>query len=105
MRVGMMTAIQPSVLTLGAIMPVVSAFHGIVVRMFFNEHQPPHFHAEHQGDRGAFDFDGRLIAGEIRSASARGEIAEWARLYGRELEANWARARAGVPLERIPPLR
>jgi len=86
-------------------MPLISAFHGVLIRMFFTEHGPPHFHAEYQGDTGAFDFDGEPLAGHIRSARARRLIEEWAQLHRNELEANWRSARAGVPLERIPPLR
>jgi len=29
--------------------PSISVFFGIIVRMFYNDHEPPHFHAEHQG--------------------------------------------------------
>ncbi|MFQ5674633.1 MAG: DUF4160 domain-containing protein [bacterium] len=32
-------------------MPAISMFFGIVVRMFFREHGPPHFHAEYQGQK------------------------------------------------------
>jgi len=28
-------------------MPEISRFYGIIIRMFFNEHNPPHFHAEY----------------------------------------------------------
>jgi hypothetical protein len=28
-------------------MPIISRFFGIIIRMFFNEHAPPHFHAEY----------------------------------------------------------
>ena len=26
-------------------MPVISQFYGILIRMFYNDHVPPHFHA------------------------------------------------------------
>ena len=32
-------------------MPIVSMFFGIVIRMYYDEHAPPHFHAEYQGKR------------------------------------------------------
>lgn len=86
-------------------MPVISAFLGIVVRMFYREHGPPHFHAEHQGEHATFTFDGQLLAGGIRTARARRHIQEWALLHRRELEANWARIALGQPLERIEPLQ
>jgi hypothetical protein len=55
-------------------MPIISTFYGIVIRMFYQEHGPPHFHAEHQGDQATFSFDGAPIAGSIRSARARRHI-------------------------------
>jgi hypothetical protein len=73
--------------------------------MFYREHEPPHFHAEHAGDRATFSFDGRIQAGSIRSARARRQIDEWASLHRRELEANWDRMKAGEPLEGIEPLQ
>ena len=28
-------------------MPTISAFYGMLIRMFFNDHAPPHFHARY----------------------------------------------------------
>lgn len=44
-------------------MPEVSRFFGIIIRMFYDEHNPPHFHAEYQGAKAMFDFDGNLLQG------------------------------------------
>lgn len=85
-------------------MPVVSAFFGILIRMFYREHGPPHFHAEHRGEKATFSFEGELIAGAIKSPTARRQIQRWATLHGAELVANWRRLQAGEPLERIEPL-
>lgn len=85
-------------------MPVISVFFGIVIRMYYEDHDPPHIHAEYQGQRARFDFEGVAIAGSIRSAVARRRIAEWAKLNRPALEANWQRMRAGCPLERVKPL-
>jgi hypothetical protein len=57
-------------------MPVIAAFFGIVIRMFYQGHEPAHFHAEHQGEQATFSFDGRLIAGAIRSRRGRRYIEE-----------------------------
>jgi hypothetical protein len=78
--------------------PIVSVFFGIIIRMYFDDHPPPHFHAEYQGSAAIFDFSGRLIAGAMRSATARRLIREWARAHAAELEANWARATKLQPL-------
>ena len=32
-------------------MPELSRFYGIVIKMYYNDHNPPHFHAEYGGDR------------------------------------------------------
>lgn len=85
-------------------MPIVSVFFGIVIRMFYQEHEPPHFHAEYQGQSATFDFEGRPLVGSIRSRVAIRLIAEWAPAHRLELEANWSRIKAGRPLEKIEPL-
>ena len=86
-------------------MPVISAFFGIVIRMFYRDHGVPHFHAEHAGDQATFTFDGQVLAGSIRSGRARRYIEDWTALHRRELHANWEKMKAGQPLERIEPLQ
>lgn len=86
-------------------MPIISTFFGIVIRMFYQEHEPPHFHAEHHGEQATFTFDGQLLTGALRSRRARRQIERWARLHRRELAANWESMEAGRPLERIEPLQ
>ena len=85
-------------------MPVISMFFGIVIRMYYKEHEPAHFHAEYQSQQGKFDLTGHVIVGNIRSRVALRLIREWAETHGRELRANWEHMRAGRLLERIPPL-
>jgi hypothetical protein len=84
--------------------PVISTFFGIIIRMFFDDHEPPHFHAEYQGQTATFDFSGKLLVGSIRSATARKLIREWARSHRDELDDNWKRARMLQPLNQVPPL-
>ena len=85
-------------------MPIISTFFGIVIRMYYQEHEPAHFHAEYQGEQGSFLVTGEILAGGIRSATARRLIGQWAAEHRGELEANWARMKAGQALERIRPL-
>lgn len=72
--------------------------------MFYREHEPPHFHAEHQGQHGKFDFAGKVTVGNIQSKTALRLIREWAGAHRAELEANWAKMKDGKSLERIAPL-
>jgi len=84
--------------------PVISVFFGVVIRMFYREHGVPHFHAEFQGQQATFTFDGRVLAGVIRSRTALRLIEEWATSHREELDANWQHMVSGEPLERIEPL-
>lgn len=85
-------------------MPIISIFFGIVIRMYYREHEPGHFHAEYQGQQGKFDFSGSMTDGNIQSGTALRLIREWAGAHGAELEANWVRMKAGQPLNGIAPL-
>ena len=86
-------------------MPYISMFFGIIIRMFYNDPPPPHFHAEYQGQRGIFDFDGNMIQGNLTSRTASRLIREWVSQHRAELEDNWQNARAGKVLTYIAPLR
>ena len=50
-------------------MPVISDFLGIVIFMYFNEHNPPHFHAKYNEFRAEiniehYDVDNRCRKGK-----------------------------------------
>jgi Domain of unknown function (DUF4160) len=85
-------------------MPYISMFFGIIIRMYHNDHNPPHFHAEYQGQRGLFDFNGKLIRGSLKSNTAQKLIKEWTLLHQDELYLNWDKAVQGKLLDRIAPL-
>ena len=85
-------------------MPIISVFFGIVIRMFYREHEPAHFHAEYQGQHGKFNLDGEMIVGSIHSKTVLRLIREWASLHRRELESDWENMKRGRSLERIEPL-
>ena len=74
-------------------MPYISYFFGIIIRMFFGEHNPQHFHAEYQGMRAVFDFDGNVISGNIKSKTALRLIKKWTEEHKKELVDNWKRGK------------
>jgi len=86
-------------------MPTISTFFGIVIKMFFDGHNPPYFHAEHQGELAVFDFRGNILRGDIRSRTAVRLIREWVDLHQTELETNWIDMQAGREFRRIEPLK
>ena len=85
-------------------MAYISTFFGIVIRMFYREHRPPHFHAEYQGMEGEFDFEGQLLKGNLKSHTATQLIRQWAQLHKAELEANWRKIERKETLDKIEPL-
>ena len=85
-------------------MPYVSMFFGIIIRMFQNDHNPPHFHAVYQGQKAVFDFEGNMLRGTLKSRTAKSLIKKWARLHTEELEKNWKSAQKLGNIEKIEPL-
>lgn len=83
-------------------MPVISYFFGIYIRMYHNDHAPPHFHVEYQGHEALVRIDsGEILEGELPNR-AQQIVCEWATERRAELMLNWDRARALEPLDRIP---
>ena len=85
-------------------MPRISQFFGIVVAMYFNDHSPPHFHAIYGEHEATFAIDTLEVLEGALPRRALALVLEWAALHRDELRSNWARARAGLPLDRIAPL-
>ena len=86
-------------------MPRLSEFYGIVVYMYWKDHQPPHFHAIYGESEALVRIaDGQFVAGSLPRTAAR-LVREWAEQHRTELVANWERAQAGDTLLPIEPLR
>jgi hypothetical protein len=82
-------------------LPTIAWFYGIAVQMFFNDHDPPPFHARYGRAKALFRIaDGKMIAGELPPTAER-FVHEWALARKPELEENWNRARSQRPLEKI----
>ena len=85
-------------------MPEICRFFGIIIRMFYDEHNPPHFHAEYQGNSAVFDFNGNILKGDLSSRTAIKLVREWTDLHIDELKADWEAARQDAEIKKIPPL-
>lgn len=85
-------------------MPEISRFYGIVIRMFYREHAPPHFHAEAAGQRAVFSIEPvQLTRGSLPGRAER-FVVEWARMRQSELLDDWRRAQERQALLPVPPL-
>lgn len=85
-------------------MPEISRFYGIVIKMFFDDHHPPHFHALYGSHEALIAINTlAVIAGHL-PPRAMGLVIEWASLHQDALHADWERAKALEPLDKIDPL-
>lgn len=85
-------------------MPRISAFYGIVIRMYWPDHPPPHFHARYGEYEALIAIESlEVLHGELPTR-ARRLVEEWALLHRDELRENWSRARQHRPLLPIDPL-
>jgi hypothetical protein len=85
-------------------MPRISQFHGIIIAMYYNDHDPPHFHAEYGEHTASIDIRHQLVLeGSLPNAALR-LVIQWARLHQPELDTNWLLARGRKPLQPIAPL-
>ena len=86
-------------------MPEISRFYGIIIAMFFDEHNPPHFHARY----GEYKISIRIKDLAILSGSlpprALGLVIEWAEIHKDELLENWEKSRDEHKLSKIKPLK
>lgn len=85
-------------------MPRISAFFGIAIRMFYNDHMPAHFHAEYGDAEAVYEIDTlQLMRGGL-PRRAHAMVVEWATLHRSQLWEDWERARQELPLMEIDPL-
>ena len=85
-------------------MPTISRFFGIVIRMYFADHAPPHFHAIYGDDEAIFEIQTLEILAGGMPRRAKALVLEWALEHRPELLENWERAQANRPLRAIEPL-
>ena len=85
-------------------MPEISLFYGIRVTMYYDDHNPPHFHLEYAGNKAIIDI---LNASVMRGALPNKQlklVLAWCVLHQDELMQNWELSKQSLPLNRINPL-
>lgn len=81
-------------------MPEVCRFYGIIIKLFFNDHPPPHFHAVYGEYIGVFSIESlEIIEGDLPARSRR-LVVEWANLYHDRLMVMWR----DKEFQKLPPL-
>ena len=85
-------------------MPEISRFFGIVIQMYYNDHDPPHFHVRYSGQKAIIGINELDLLEGFLSPRAVALVREWAALHRGELMADWELARAEAQLLPIAPL-
>lgn len=84
-------------------MPVISSFYGIIIQMFYFDHNPPHIHAVYGEYRVVISIKDQVVDG-IMPKRALNLIFECMELHREELLKDWELAQIGEPLFKIEPL-
>jgi len=85
-------------------MPEISRFLGIVIYMYFNEHNPPHFHAEYNEYKASINIGTLgLMEGKLPSR-VMSLVIEWAQEHQNELKENWDSIKETGKYHKIAPL-
>jgi hypothetical protein len=70
-------------------MPEICRFLGIVIFMYFDDHNPPHFHVKYNDYKAVMDIQTLNILAGYLPGKVRGLVEEWAELHQQELLAMW----------------
>ena len=85
-------------------MPEISRFLGIIIRMFYNEHNPPHFHAYYNEFNAEIDiYSLDILAGNLPK-KVYNLVVEWAIDHREELIKDWDLMRNDIEPQKIEPL-
>lgn len=86
-------------------MPEICRFFGIIIAMFYDDHNPPHFHARYGDEKVAVEIETlRILEGNL-SPRALGLVIEWAAKHQEELLYNWELVKKNQSPHKIEPLR
>jgi hypothetical protein len=87
-------------------MAEISRFFGIIIQMFGNDHNPPHFHAVYNEFRVLIDIEtGNLIEGEMPLRQLK-YIQVWTDIHKEELKENFINLRKDIQsFRKIKPLQ
>ena len=82
-------------------MPEIVRFYGIIIKLFFGDHPPPHFHAVYGECNALFNIETlEMIEGDLPQR-AKKMVIEWATMYQKELIEMWN----NQEFRKLPPLR
>jgi hypothetical protein len=92
----------------GEEMPVISAFYGVTILMFYfddRRHRLPHIHAQYGEFEAVISVDdGDVLEGDLPKSKMK-LVQAWIEIHKDELLANWQSAVKGQEVSKIEPLK
>lgn len=85
-------------------MPEISRFYGIIISMYYEDHNPPHFHAMYGEFKATIKIADFAVLEGYLPPKALGLVAEWANKFKKELQKNWKLSMENKKIEKIAPL-
>ncbi len=86
-------------------MPTLSIFFGIVIYVYWSDHNPPHIHARYAGEEVVIEIMTLAVMEGSLPKRALGMVLEWMQEHQEELLAAWEMASRNIPPGRITPLK
>lgn len=86
-------------------MPEICRFFGIIIYIYYSDHQPSHFHAVYGEYEVQITIDDLTIFSGYFPPRALGLVIEWASIHQDELKKDWDQAVNHQKLNKIEPLK
>ena len=85
-------------------MPEISLFFGIRITMYWNEHNPPHFHVEYSEHNATVLIQEGIVSRGFLPNKQLKLVLAWCEIHRDELMQNWTLSEQGKAMNPIPPL-
>ena len=85
-------------------MPTICMFYGILIRMYWNDHAPPHFHVEYGEYRAQYLIETLVFSRGQLPRRAHALVLEWAAMHRNELMEDWELCELKQQPKMISPL-
>lgn len=86
-------------------MPEISRFFGMIITMYWDEHNPPHFHVKYGSETAVVDIKTLKITKGSLSRRALGLVLDWAELHQEQLLEDWDLCQQDLMPNKIDPLK
>lgn len=85
-------------------MPEISRFLGIIIAMYYRQHNPPHFHVRYNEYKATISIGDLAVLDGKLPPKVLGLVIEWASIHQKALAEDWSLAEKFAELKKIPPL-